>query len=124
MVVKRAVGRGLAIGVALLTLVCASCGTPPTFKVMNVDGPEVTVTPWVGGPSITIECGQDNLSVDTSKAPPQPWRVTVTATVGHAVLLRQSRSGDVEVVVRRGGALIGSDVASGGPAGTGCSSSP
>jgi len=115
----------IAIGLTALVLVGVAVflsswlAAKPTFQVVNVDGQAVDVVPWVSGPSIAVGCGQTE-SVDTSNAPGQPWLVTVTSQTGHRVFLRQEGSGPLEVIVRRGGALIGAPAPSVGPAGVGC----
>jgi hypothetical protein len=94
---------------------------PPTVFVKNVDGPSVDVSVWKGGPSGTVPCGTSQY-IDTNGAHGEPWVVTVTSTASHRVLLRQSISESVEVIVRQGGGvLIGApNPPSVGPAGAGC----
>jgi hypothetical protein len=116
----------LAIGVAALVIVGIAAALfvwlspKPTFHVVNVDGQAVEVVPWLGGPSITVPCGGGS-NIDTSGAPGQPWTVTVTSAASHRVLLRQDGSGPMEVIVRKGGVLMGAPPPSVGPVGVGCS---
>jgi hypothetical protein len=105
----------LALGVALVLW-----PHPPAVLVKNVDGQSVDVTVWDGGPSSTVPCGASR-SIDTTAAQGQPWVVTVTSTASHRVLLHQGITGSVQVIVRRGGVLIGApNPPSVGPAGAGC----
>lgn len=92
----------------------------PSLEVRKVDGQAVDVVPWSGGPSIAVSCGQTT-EINTGGAPGQPWRVTVRSAADHHVLLQQESSGPLEVIVRRGGVLVGAPAPSVGPAGLGCS---
>jgi hypothetical protein len=108
-----------AVG-GLLAISVASCGgSTSTLRIVNVDGPGVVVVPWSGGPTITVHCGTTRV-VEPTSAPSQPWLVTVRASASGKLLLQRSGSGDLEVIVRRGGALIGQPGPSVGPAGVGC----
>lgn len=112
----------LAVSVVagILAISGASCGgSTGTLIVVNVDGPGVAVVPWSGGPTIAVECGATRVLKPTS-APGQPWLVTVRALATNQLLLQQNGAGDLEVIVRRGGVLIGQPGPSVGPAGVGC----
>jgi hypothetical protein len=114
--------RVLAISVstAILAISGASCGSNTgTMTIVNVDGPGVAVVPWSGGPTITVGCGTTRVVKPTS-APTQPWQITVRALASGQLLLQQNGSGDLEVIVRRGGVLIGQPGPSVGPASAGC----
>ena len=89
------------------------------MTIVNVDGPGVAVVPWSGGPTIAVDCGTTRVMKPTS-APSQPWLITVRTLTSDHVLLQQDGSGDVEVIVRRGGVLIGQPGPSVGPASVGC----
>ena len=102
---------------AMAALGCA--GSTGALSIVNVDGPGVVVIPWAGGPTIVVRCGTSRV-VQINSAPSQPWLVTVRALADHHPLLQQDESGDFEVIVRRGGALIGQPAASAGPASVGC----
>ena len=117
----------MAIGsLALLSAACAPQEAPPatptgttsrpSFEVVNVDGPAVSVVPWIGGPSTTITCGR-GLFIDTSSAPKQPWLVTVVSSTTNRVLLHQRGSGDLELIVRASAVVLGAPAPSVGPAG-------
>ena len=100
-----------------LALLAISCGTPPTFEVVNVDGPAVTVTPWGGASPTEVACGA-SAEIATASAPSQPWVVAVAATSGGRILLRRSASGDLELIVRSGPHVsLGAPAPSVGPAG-------
>jgi hypothetical protein len=112
----------LAVSVVagILAIAGAGCGgSTSTLRIVNVDGPGVAVVPWSGGPTISVPCGTSR-DVDTTSAPTQPWLVTVRASSTGELPLQRSASGDVEVLVRRGGALIGAPAPSVGPASLGC----
>src|ERR1700691_946628 len=113
--------RGIAASIlsGLCVLSASSCGSTNTMRIVDVDGPAVVVVPWPGAPTITVECGATR-AVDTASAPNQPWRITVRALTTHRLLLQQSGTGDLEVIVRSGGVLIGQPAPSVGPAGIGC----
>ena len=126
--------RRLAIAIGLVCLCLAgwvACGflpPPSIFFVDDIDGPNVVVTPWSHGPATSVGCGS-GAQIDTKSAPRQPWLVTVTSAATGKVLRQDGFVfGDVEVLVRSGGAVfIGSPVASGGPAplpGFQCPASP
>lgn len=104
-------------GICVIAL--SSCGGTSTMRIVDVDGPAVAVVPWPGAPTITVACGATSV-VDTASAPNQPWRITVRALTTHRLLLQQSGTGDLEVIVRSGGVLIGQPAPSVGPAGIGC----
>jgi hypothetical protein len=106
-----------ATGVLIIT--CAGCGSTGTLLIENVDGSTVSVVPWVGGPTVVVDCHSAR-EVNTTTAPGQPWLVTVKGLADHHLLVQQNGSGDVEVIVRRDGVLIGHDAPSVGPAGVGC----
>jgi hypothetical protein len=114
--------RVLAISAVtgILALSSASCGsTTSTMTIVNVDGPGVAVVPWSGGPTTAVVCGTTRV-VKSSSAPSQPWLITVRALAGDHLLLQQNGSGDLEVIVRRGGVLVGQPGPSVGPASVGC----
>ena len=114
--------RVLAISAVtgILALSGASCGsTTSTMTIVNVDGPGVAVVPWSSGPTIAVVCGATRVVKPTS-APSQPWLITVRALAGDHLLLQQNGSGDLEVIVRRGGVLVGQPGPSVGPASVGC----
>lgn len=114
--------RVLAISVvtAILALSGASCGSMTgTMTIVNVDGPGVAVVPWSGGPTISVDCGTTRVVKPTS-APSQPWLITVRVLASDQLLLQQNGSGDLEVIVRRDGVLIGQPGPSVGPASVGC----
>jgi hypothetical protein len=112
----------LAISVVtgILAVSGASCGsTTGTMTIVNVDGPGVAVVPWSGGPTLAVACGTTPVVKPTS-APTHPWLITVRALASEQLLLQQNGSGDLEVIVRRGGVLIGQPGPSVGPATAGC----
>jgi hypothetical protein len=117
-----AASRLLAILLATggLVLVSAACGSTGTMTIINVDGANVAVVPWAGGPTLTVNC-QTTRVVDTSAAPGQPWHITVRGLANQHLLLQRDESGDVEVLVRRDTVIIGPFAPSVGPAGVGCS---
>lgn len=105
-------------------LLASACGSPPTVDVENVDGPDVLVTPWAGAPATPVDCGH-GVFLNTDGAPGQPWLVTVRSATDHRVLGQQTWSGDIEVIVRSGGAvLMGHPAPSVGPPGVGCPAGP
>jgi hypothetical protein len=104
----------------MLAMAASGCaGRTGTLDIVNVDGPGVAVIPWAGGPTIVVHCGASRM-VEINSAPSQPWLVTVRVLADHHLLLQQDGSGDLEVIVRRGGALIGQPAVSVGPASVGC----
>jgi hypothetical protein len=111
---------GISVVSGILALSGAGCGsTTSTVTIVNVDGPGVAVVPWSGGPTIAVACGTTRVVKPTS-APSQPWLITVRTLASGHLLLQQNGSGDLEVIVRRGGVLIGQPGPSVGPAGVGC----
>jgi hypothetical protein len=111
---------GISFIAGVLALSGAGCGsTTGTMTVVNVDGPGVAVVPWLGGPTIAVVCGTTRV-VKPISAPGQPWLITVRALASNHLLLQQNGSGDLEVIVRRGGVLIGQPGPSVGPASVGC----
>jgi hypothetical protein len=103
----------------VLVTSAAACGSSGSLLIENIDGSAVSVVPWVGGPTVVVDC-QSAQQVNTSAAPGQPWLITVRRLSNSGMLLQQTVSGDLEVIVRRGGVLIGPQAASAGPAGIGC----
>jgi hypothetical protein len=111
---------GISFVAGVLALSGASCGsTTGTMTIVNVDGPGVAVVPWSGGPTIAVVCGTTRVVKPTS-APGQPWLITVRALASNHLLLQQNASGVLEVIVRRGGVLVGQPGPSVGPASVGC----
>jgi hypothetical protein len=108
------------VAAGILAMAASGCGgSTGALEIVNVDGPGVAVIPWAGGPTIVVRCGSSRV-VEINSAPSQPWLVTVKVLTDHHLLLQQDGSGDLEVIVRRGGALIGQPAASVGPASVGC----
>jgi|HubBroStandDraft_4_1064222.scaffolds.fasta_scaffold01236_6 hypothetical protein len=110
---------GLLAATGTLIMATAGCGSSSTLLIENVDGAAVSVVPWAGGPTVVVGCHAAS-DVNTTAAPSQPWLVTVRGLADHHLLIQQKGSGDVEVIVRRDGVLIGPDAPSVGPAGAGC----
>jgi hypothetical protein len=109
-----------SVSTAILAISGASCGsTTDTMTIVNVDGPGVAVVPWSGGPTLAVACGTTPV-VKLTSAPTQPWLITVRALASEQLLLQQNGSGDLEVIVRRDGVLIGQPGPSVGPATAGC----
>jgi hypothetical protein len=76
-----------------------------SLTVTNVNGPEVAVEFWPGGPVEVVAPGETE-ALATYGAPPQPWQVTVTAVASHQVLLHQSPSASQEIVVSSSGVTV------------------
>lgn len=110
---------GLLAATGTLIMATAGCASASTLLIENVDGAAVSVVPWAGGPTVVVGCHAAS-DVNTTAAPSQPWLVTVRGLADHHLLIQQKGSGDVEVIVRRDGVLIGPDAPSVGPAGAGC----
>ncbi len=110
----------ISVVTGIVALSGAGCGSDTsTMTIVNVDGAGVAVVPWSGGPTIAVVCGTTRVVKSTS-APSQPWLITVRTVAGDQLLLQQYGSGDLEVIVRRGGVLIGQPAPSVGPASLGC----
>ena len=111
---------GIPVVTGILGFSGSGCGSSTgTMTIVNVDGPGVAVVPWSGGPTIVVGCGTSRVVKPTS-APSQPWLVTVRELASDHLLLQKNGSGDFEVIIRRGGVLIGQPGPSVGPAGVGC----
>ena len=61
--------------------------------------------PWLGGPLLDVAPSQTQ-ALATHSALPQPWVVTVTSAVTQQVLLHQSLTTGLEIIVRSKGVTV------------------
>jgi hypothetical protein len=114
----RLTGKARAVSLVMIVTVLAiaamGCQGPGgRLKIVNVDGPTVTVS--INGQDVaTVRCGQSRtVALDQAR----PWEVRVVDGAG-LELLRKPLSDDPDqgVLVRSDGALAGPQPVPGGPA--------